>query len=475
MVAKTIRGKLLVGYAAVLLLTVCVILSSMYFQINNFFIETSKEYLRQELQVVIERLQKEEYNPETFPLFLSRETMGKQGPHQIKYALFDKEGLLIARSENFSEDQNSVDILSSSQKSPEGNFYEHAGENQQGDKIFFITRRLEDSSGGKFFLQFGLEAVGDPRAFSIMLKTLFWAFPLIMVLAICGGVFLTGKVLTPILKVTQAARELPIVDGDELLPLSGTDDEIDQLTKAFNHIVKQLRQAYQRIVAFTADASHELRLPITAMKGEAEVVLDRERNIGEYQKVLSGMIEDMDRVMQMINRWLSLTRADSGQDQLEKESLDLVLLVSELCDFYNALAENKKLKLSFVAEQENMHILADRMKMQELISNVIENAVKYTPEGGKIEVSLKKSVDKYSIEIEDTGIGIAPEHANKIFDRFYRIDKSRSRLEGGAGLGLSIARMIAEAHKGKISIISAPTQGSTFTITLPQKNKTSQT
>ncbi|MFH2137716.1 MAG: ATP-binding protein [Candidatus Omnitrophota bacterium] len=464
---KTIRGKLILGYTAVLLVSLVIVFVYVYIQLNRAFITTSREYIKKELSATIRLLKDRENSPSAIANFLSKKTVLFQSVYNINYALFDAEGLMLARSENFSADLQAV-----SMSNAESNqiIYEKHIKTPQGQRMFFATQAFTDTAGEKFYLQFGLETRAHPESVNIVLKTLFRTLPVILIIVISGGLFLTGKVLAPLALVTKAARELPLMGREKLLPLSGTGDELDQLTAAFNNVVKQLREAYQRIVTFTADVSHELRLPITAMKGEAEVVLERERSLKEYQRVLGSSIEDMDRLMNMLKRLLSLTRADSGIDYLVKEEVDLKELLEKLAEFYLPLAENKELSLSVSSPSDECVLNADPLRLQELFSNLIENAVKYTPGKGKITISIIKTEKQHQVLVEDTGIGIAPEEQKKIFDRFYRVDKSRSRTDGGSGLGLSIAKMIASTHDGEIYVESSLNKGSCFKVVLPRRN-----
>ncbi|MCP4649706.1 MAG: HAMP domain-containing protein [PVC group bacterium] len=464
---KSVRGKLIIGYALVLLISVFIVLGYIYLQINNAFIFRSKEYLKTELSHTVQLLQNEQYDQSAFSNFLSKRISFMHGPYKVGYALFDDKGLLIARAENFLEHQHSVAMLSTRQVSAVEDVYEHSMRTPEGKTVFFAAQAITDANNETVYLQFGLDVVGNPEAAAILLKTLLFAVPAILLIAIIGGMFLTGRILAPITQLINAAKNLSFTDSKHSLPLAGTGDELDQLAGSFNEVVNNLRGAYQRIVAFSADASHELRLPITAIKGEAEVVLEREHSLSEYQRVLSSIIEDMDRLMAMISRLMSLTRADSGEDIMERESVDLKELLSKLTDFYLPLAESKTLKLEFACAGDALTTEADILRLQELFSNLIENAIKYTAEQGTIKIELSKTAEYYQISFIDTGIGIPPSEHDKIFERFYRVAKSRSRIEGGAGLGLSIARMIAKSHNGTITVTSEPNKGSCFQVILP--------
>ncbi len=222
---------------------------------------------------------------------------------------------------------------------------------------------------------------------------------------------------------------------------------------------------------FTADASHELKTPICAMRGEAEVLLSKERKAEEYQEGLAHFTEQFDHLNQMINDLILLSKFDSSQVELKMTPLRLDLLVKDICNFFQILVEQKGLTLEMNATQE-MTVMGDKVRLQQLFTNLIDNAIKYTPEG-IIRVTLEKNQENVLVKVSDTGIGIPEQEREKIFKRFYRVDKSRSRETGGVGLGLSIAEWIAHAHHGRIEVDSELNQGSTFTVYLPIQKVTS--
>ncbi|MFH1460119.1 MAG: ATP-binding protein [Candidatus Omnitrophota bacterium] len=461
---RSIKTRLVLGYAGVLLCSILLVTGFLYLQTQRVLSDAAKQNLYLEIEELAHIINQSNYTQELLAKFISQQLSAQKGVLDIKYALFDAQGLLLARSEGFLEDlsffKNLKEILFT--KTQEKIFI-----TEQGKKIFILTKKIKVSEE-IYYLQFALDDLGQERIAKIFRKTIFFALPVVLAVVLTGGFILTSRVLAPINLLTKSAQELSVQDNSKKLPLRGSGDELDRLAGTFNFVFTKLQQSYQRIVAFTADASHELRLPITAIKGQAEIVLERERDVAEYRKVLESIIEDMDRLMRMINRLLILTRADSGEDKLKYEKIDLQELLEQLTDFYRALAEHKNIGLNLQTAGNDFYLNADKLKIEELFSNLIENAVKYTPAQGNITIKLQPAPGAITVEIIDTGIGIAPAEQNKIFERFYRVDKSRSRDEGGVGLGLSIAQMIVQAHKGQISLSSQPNAGSNFKIILPK-------
>ena len=216
---------------------------------------------------------------------------------------------------------------------------------------------------------------------------------------------------------------------------------------------------------FTADVSHELKTPICAMRGEAEVLLSKERKAEEYQEGLAHFIEQFDHLNHMINDLILLSKFDATQVELKMTPLRLDLLIKDLCNLFQILAEQNRIDLEMVTIEE-VTVIGDKARLQQLFMNLIDNAIKYTSKGS-IHIIVKKDEGAALVKIKDTGIGIPEEERERIFKRFYRVDKSRSRETGGAGLGLSIAEWIVHAHHGRIEVKSEIGKGSTFTVHLP--------
>jgi heavy metal sensor kinase len=296
-------------------------------------------------------------------------------------------------------------------------------------------------------------------------------FPIILILGTLGGWILARRSLSPIGYIASKAQSITSQNLSERLIPRGTGDEMDDLIQTINEMIARLEASFKRMAEFTADASHELKTPLCAMRGEAEVLLSKGRTAGEYQEGLAHFIEQFDHLNQMINDLILLSKLDSSQIELKIVPLRLDLLVKDLCNLFQVLAEQKGITLEIDKAQE-LTVMGDKFRLQQLFTNLIDNAIKYTPEG-TIRVTLEKNQENVFVKVSDTGIGIPEQEREKIFKRFYRVDKSRSRETGGVGLGLSIAEWIAHAHHGRIEVDSELSQGSTFTVYLPIQKVTS--
>jgi heavy metal sensor kinase len=291
------------------------------------------------------------------------------------------------------------------------------------------------------------------------------AFPIILIFGASGGWILARRSLSPIGYIASKAQNITSQNLGERLLERGTGDEMDELIKTINGMIARLESSFKRMAEFTADASHELKTPICAMRGEAEVLLSKGRSAEDYQEGLIHFIEQFEHLNRLINDLILLSKFDSSQVELKMVPLRLDLLLEDLCNIFQVLAEQKNV-VFMVSSLPEVAVIGEKMRLQQLFTNLIDNAIKYTLKGS-IQVTLEKNQEFVLVKIKDTGIGIPIDEQKNIFKRFYRVDKSRSRETGGVGLGLSIAEWIVRAHHGRIEVNSELNEGSTFTVYLP--------
>ena len=289
----------------------------------------------------------------------------------------------------------------------------------------------------------------------------------IIILAGIGGLFLAERALKPVQQITKTAQNIEGSDLSQRINVK-TDDELGMLASTLNEMIGRLEESFNRQRQFTADASHELRTPLAIMQAEATLALSKERSPDDYRKSLETISQESDYMSSVIGKLLFLARSDAGKEQLTFEDVELKGLITGLASNIEALAQDKGIKFAVDAKEE-LTVSGDKVKLRQLFINILENAVRYTPADGHISVSLVKQESDAVISISDTGIGISPEHLPHIFERFYRVDKARARADGGVGLGLAIAKIIAESHKGNIEVESELGKGTTFTISIPVK------
>ncbi len=313
-------------------------------------------------------------------------------------------------------------------------------------------------------LQIGHSLEDDERIFSDLRALFRILIPVFIVLTSFGGWFMAKRSLSSVEQVTQTA--LAIADGamEKRVPLTGRGDEIDRLSGIFNNMLERIQSLIAEMKEVTDNIAHDLRSPITRIRGLAEVTLISEKNIEEYQAMAESTVEECDRLLRMINMMLEISETEAGVSTLNRSEVDISQLIEEACDLYQPLAEDRGIHIK-VSTAINYHISGDKGKLQRVLSNLLDNAVKYTPSGGIIIVSSAEVDNKVVLSVCDTGIGISPDETSRIFERFYRADKSRS--VPGAGLGLSLVQAIVRSHGGEIKVSGSPGNGSTFTISFP--------
>jgi two-component system OmpR family sensor kinase len=291
-------------------------------------------------------------------------------------------------------------------------------------------------------------------------------FPLGLLLAGGGGWLLARRALSPVDHMTRAAQRISGEHLTERLLETGTGDELDRLAKTLNEMLTRLDESFRQVRQFSADASHELQTPLTILKGEIEVALRSERTPEDYQQVLTSSLEEIERISRLVEGLLLLARADSGVLRMAHQPVALHELVAEVAAQMQKMANKQGVTLH-LEDLAPVTISGDREQLQRLLLNLIDNAIKYTPAGGSVSLSLHVEDGQAQISVTDTGIGLSEAEQAQIFTRFYRAAAARSQGGGGAGLGLCLAQSIAEAHGGKIQVRSNPGQGSTFTVALP--------
>ena len=297
-------------------------------------------------------------------------------------------------------------------------------------------------------------------------RVLYVAMPLAILIAGLGGYVLASKSIAPLNSISEQAEAITDRNLHTRLDVRGARLEFARLASVFNELLSRLDRSFERMRDFMADASHELRTPLSIIRGEAEVALSHVRQPAEYRESLAIIQDEATRLTRLVEDLLNLARADAGHDRLQPEELYLNDLIEECCRPAQAQARQKGVRL-VTSVNSDVPFRGDARLLRRLISNLLDNAIRYTPSGGQVEVRLETAAAEARLTIADTGIGIPAESLDEIFERFYRVDKSRSRAEGGFGLGLSIVKWITDAHRGRIEVVSKPGHGSVFTVLLP--------
>ncbi len=351
-----------------------------------------------------------------------------------------------------------------------------------GDTVSGQTRRFHLPGGDAETLTLAVTQDGVPVGWVVvmrslrtaddallrLLRLLFLSIPLILLTAATGGLLLARRALAPISRITDKARAISHNNLSERLGGPATPDEVGRLASTLDEMLDRLDQAFERQRQFTADASHELHTPLAIISAQAEEALRRPEDTAVVRGALETIRQQVRRMGKLTSQLLTLARADAAPEgPSERERLDLASLATDVVDEMREFAGQKGTDLAVTAGVP-VWVLGDQTGLTELFVNLIDNAIRYTPPGGRVSVDVGRRGADAVVSVADTGPGIPPEDLPRLFERFYRVDKARSHAQGGTGLGLAIARTVARAHGGDIEVASRPGQGATFTVHLPR-------
>ncbi len=320
-----------------------------------------------------------------------------------------------------------------------------------------------------YIVQVGTSMESVEQTLNRLLLVLLVTMPLALVISLAGGWFLAGRALRPVDQITLAAQRIAAGDLTQRINVPPSADEIGRLAGTFNNMIARLDVSFRQIRQFSSDASHELRTPLTVMKGETELALRRPREAADYAVVLESNLEEIDRMTRIVDELLFLSRADMGEVKMEHLPVRLESLLEDIHRQASLLGQERDIQVTLGTVKPAV-VLGDELRLRELLLNLVDNAVKYSRPGGKVDISLTIKAGHASVEVNDQGIGISQEEQARIFDRFYRTDDARAHTKKGTGLGLAICAWIAESHQGRIEVRSEIDKGSTFTVHLPLAN-----
>ncbi|RNC72242.1 MAG: HAMP domain-containing protein [Desulfuromonadales bacterium] len=329
-----------------------------------------------------------------------------------------------------------------------------------------ITYPMMDGGRLAQVVQVGTSLKGVAETLEKVILVFAVSIPLSLLLWSVGGWFLAGRALKPVDLITRSARKITAENLSHRLEVANPQDEIGRLAQTFNDTLERLENAFTRVRRFSADVSHELRTPLTILRGETEVGLRWAREPDEFRELFRSNLEEINRMSQIIEALLELSRAEEGGLRLELAELDLDGHLAELVQQSRLIEPEKGLRITFTAH-EPVAIRGDWLRLRQVFMNLLDNAVKYTSAGGEVSVVLDSCNGYARVMVVDSGSGIPSDDLSHIFERFYRVDKARNRADGGCGLGLSLARLFTEAHGGRIEVVSEVGKGSVFTVYLP--------
>jgi heavy metal sensor kinase len=456
----SVRTKLTLWYAGVLALSLIAFAALVYSAAANIFYERQDESLRSTAQTVASAYVEE---------FEEQHSSGKAGQLVLAELIFpnryveltDVNGNAIAASRNLSG--NAISIPASTLA--EANARRVSLVSINGLRVAVVPLSLDQNLGFAMVAE-PLNVVDE--GLQRLRRDFFAGVPLILLLASVGGYFLARKSLLPIAAMNRQTQRISAENLSARLDVTNPRDEVGRLAVTINDVLGRLETSFKQQQRFIADASHELRTPLAVLRGETEVALTRTRSVEEYQNSLSLIKDEAERLSRIVEDLFILARQPvDAPAQLLKEPVSLNDAVRDCTRAARILAIRKGLQIQTEDPSESIVLNGDEELIKRMLLNLLDNAVKYTNEGGEIGVALLRENGHAQIVVRDTGIGIPQSAQPHVFDRFYRVDKARSRALGGAGLGLSIVSWIVAAHGGTISLESMAGEGSTFTVELP--------
>ncbi len=335
-----------------------------------------------------------------------------------------------------------------------------------GQKLLIAAVASQTRDNRRFLVEVGASLEPVQALLNRLLLLLGLTLAAMLVVATGGGYFLVRRALAPVVKIAGSAEQISLHNLKERLPVAQTGDELEHLSISLNHMIARLEDALQHNRRFIADASHELRTPLTIMRGELESIVDETQFTPDVQRTAASVLEEVERLARIVEGLFAVSRLDAGEAQKEWVQFDLAMLATSTAEQMCLLAEDKAIAITTYAPRP-VPIEGDRARLKQVVVNLLDNAIKYTSDGGKIRLSVVATNGKAVLEVEDNGIGIPAAAQPHIFERFFRVDKARSREMGGAGLGLSIVKSICAAHGGRVDFQSAEGAGSRFKVELP--------
>jgi heavy metal sensor kinase len=456
---RTLAFRLTVWYAGIFTVFSLLAFFVFYLQIASILRERTDEELLEDIEEFSALLAEKGIEEVKQTMVLEAE---EDGVKEIFYRLLTPDGQELGSSNLFFWGQLSVNrpALQRLARDAKPEFETLAIEGRRHK-----ARSVYSPIGPGVILQSGM-SLEDNDEFLAEFREIFGATVAgVMVLAALIGWFMAKRALTQVEEVTRTARAISASDLERRVPVKGQADEIDRLATTFNDMLDRIKTLVTEMKEMTENIAHDLRSPITRIRGMAEMALTTGKAIDEYEAAAASTVEDCDRLLEMINTMLYISQAEAAAEKLPTEEVDMTGVVRDACELFQPVAEDKGVNL-VVEIGTDLRVRGVLQGLQRMLANLIDNALNYTPRPGTVTVSVNGDEKRGVIAVQDTGIGISHDELPHIFRRFYRCERSRSRP--GAGLGLSLAQAIVHAHRGQIAVTSTPNAGTTFTITLPR-------
>lgn len=459
---RSLRFKLLSWYVALLVLAFALFGGFMYMAVKKFLMENWKVGISRRIKAVAHTAGSMR---EVTPAALGDQMEFLYAPEtSSRFIRVTQGGMNVLYQSGSPEDGsfNAQVIALPREHSPELRI-EAAGE----DEELMIKSETVDSEIGPLLVEYGAPLGPVTLALNRMALALVLGAPIVIAIAGFGAYKLVGHTLSPVLRMTQSAEEISLHNLNQRLPLTHSGDEVETLAEALNRMIARIDASVEQTRRFVADASHELRTPLAILRGELENVVNRNQLAPHTKETLGSNLEEVERLGKVVEGLFALSHLDAGEAYHVSEVFDLAKLAETTTEQMCLLAEDKNIGLEAKVGGPIM-VKGDSARLKQVIVNLVDNAIKYTPAGGRVEVKVSASGNEVVLEVKDNGIGIPQRDLPHIFERFYRVDKARTRELGGAGLGLSIVKSICAAHGADIQVKSVEKEGTQFFVRLPK-------
>ncbi|MBW1891499.1 MAG: HAMP domain-containing protein [Deltaproteobacteria bacterium] len=457
----TLAFRLTLWYASIFTLSACIAFLIFYFVITALFQERTDKDLLKQVGVFTAMLNAD--GVEAVKRLAAQEVQAS-GEKKVFFRLLYPTGISFSSS-NMSFWRDIGVTRASIEKLMDGSayVYETIAIPLKKQRVRIIYSAI----GSGIILQLGYSMENVTGFFQAFQKVFIPVMLALIIVSAGVGWFMARRALAGVGAVTRTARKISADFLEERVPVPGKGDEIDRLARTFNTMLDRIEQLVSGIKEISDNVAHDLKGPITAIRGAAEIVLTTGKTRAEFEQMGADTIEACDHLLDMINTMLTISKTEAGIGEFQPRDLDIDRTVQDACELFSPMALDQDLELRCETAAGAI-VAGDVSTVQRMIANLIDNAIKYTPPGGKIDVTTGIDPDgRVVISVKDTGIGISAKDLRQIFDRFFRCDPSRSK--SGAGLGLSLAKAVAEAHKGSIEVSSTVNKGSHFTVALPNK------
>jgi len=463
---RSIRARLITLYVVSLLLIFVCFGGYTYWGFKRYLIQSLQQTLLRRAHQIASTILVD--LPQKGENYVATEIQARYAPelNERFIRITDPSGRIVYTSHNASELSPPPVLLSSgSQVETEPIRREEIPRSKEYLQVVAIGYRI--GKGAPYIVEVGGPESEIFTALDGLLVTLILGFPVFIVLTSVGAYLLLGRALRPVDEIVRSAERITLQNLSLRLPVPATGDEVERLSLALNRMIQRLDNAFQLTSRFTADASHELRTPLTIMRGELEALLKEGKLSEDQMAQIESVLEEAERLTHIVEGLLLMSRLEAGESQMVKDPVDFATLVCTTAEQMTPLAEDKSVSLDCEAAPD-VTVMANEIRLKQVVINLLDNAIKYTPEGGKITVKVTGELSWAILEVRDNGIGISEEALPHVFERFYRSEQVQARKARGTGLGLSMVHSILEAHGGAVAVESRENQGAMFRVRLPR-------